>query len=155
VVAAPTGATGVPAPSGPVPAADRKTAGSAGLSWLRRTCGSSWQQPFGAALTANRAAMTRQGWAYADPAGDAHGRQWWAGVVKARQTRRCSHLSVEKFAGPAPSGPATVVMVFQADRIVTSDRPGAATTVEKVNELRTMSRGDDGLWFVGPVKLAG
>lgn len=156
VVAAPAGATGVPAPSGPVPAADRKTAGSAGLSWFQRTCGSSWQQPFGAALTANRAAMTRQGWAYADPARDAHGRQWWAGVVKARQTRRCSHLSVEKFAGPAPSGPATVVMVFQADRIVTSDRPGAAAaTVEKVNELRTMSRGDDGLWFVGPVKMAG
>ncbi len=156
VVAAPTDATGVPAPSGPVPAADRKTAGSAGLSWFQRTCGSSWQQPFGAALTANRAAMTRQGWAYADPARDAHGRQWWTGVVKARQTRRCSHLSVEKFAGPAPSGPATVVMVFQADRIVTSDRPGAvAATVEKVNELRTMSRGDDGLWFVGPVMVAG
>lgn len=155
VAAAPADATGVPAPSGPVPATDRKTAGSAGLSWLRRTCGSSWQQPFGAALTANQAAMTRQGWAYADPARDVRGRQWWAGVVKARQTRRCSHLSVEKFAGPAPSGPTTAVMVFQADRIVTSDRPGAATTVERVNELRTMTRGADALWSVGPVKMAG
>ena len=156
VIAAPANTTGVPAPPGPVPATDRKTAGSAGLSWFQRTCGSSWQQPFGAALTANRSAMTRQGWAYADPARDAHGRQWWTGVVKARQTRRCSHLSVEKFTGPAPSGPTTAVMVFQADRIVTSDRPGAAaTTVEKVNELRTMNRGDDGLWSVGPVKMAG
>ncbi|MGI8418239.1 MAG: hypothetical protein ACR2P2_18985 [Nakamurella sp.] len=156
VIAAPAGATGVPAPSGPVLTADRKTAPATGLAWFRRTCSSSWQQPFGAALTANRAAMTRQGWAYADPARDAQGRQWWTGVVKARQTRRCSHLSVEKFTGPAPSGPATTVMVFQADRTVTSDRPGTtATTVEKVNELRTMSRGDDGLWSVGPVKMAG
>lgn len=155
VIAAPANTTGVPAPSGPVPAADRKTASSTGLAWFRRTCGRSWQQPFGAALTANRAAMTRQGWAYADPARDAQGRQWWAGVVKARQIRRCSHLSVEKFAGPAPSGPATVVMVFQADRIVTSEQPGVAVTVEKVNELRTMNRGDDGLWSVGPVKMAG
>jgi len=155
VVAAPANTTGVAAPSGPVPAADRKTAPATGLAWFRRTCGSSWQQPFGAALTANRAAMTRQGWAYADPARDVRGRQWWAGVVKARQTRRCSHLSVEKFTGPAPSGPATAVMVFQADRIVTSDQPGVAVTVEKVNEPRTMSRGADGLWSVGPVKLAG
>jgi hypothetical protein len=156
VIAAPAGATGVAAPSGPVLAADRRTAPSTGLAWFRRTCGSSWRQPFGASLTANRAAMTRQGWAYADPARDAQGRQWWAGVVKARQIRLCSHLSVEKFAGPAPSGPATAVMVFQADRIVTSDRPGAAAaTVEKVNELRTMTRGADGLWFVGPVKMAG
>ncbi len=155
VIAAPANTTGVPAPSGPVPAADRKTASSTGLAWFQRTCGSSWQQPFGAALTANRSAMTPQGWAYADPARDAQGRQWWTGVVKARQIRRCSHLSVEKFAGPAPSGPATVVMVFQADRIVTPEQPGAAATVEKVNELRTMSRGDDGLWSVGPVKMAG
>lgn len=155
VIAAPANTTGVPAPSGPVPAADRKTASSTGLAWFQRTCGSSWQQPFGAALTANRAAMTRQGWAYADPARDAHGRQWWTGVVKARQTRRCSHLSVEKFAGPAPSGPATVVMVFQADRIVTSEQPGAAATVEKVNEPRTMTRGADALWSVGPVRMAG
>lgn len=155
VVAAPAGATGVPAPSGPVLAADRKTAPATGLAWFQRTCGSSWQQPFGAALTANRSAMTPQGWAYADPARDAHGRQWWTGVVKARQTRRCSHLSVEKFTGPAPSGPATAVMVFQADRTVTSDRPGTTATVEKVNELRTMNRGADGLWSVGPVKMAG
>lgn len=142
-------------PTGTVSAGERKSADSAGLAWFQRTCGSQWTDLFGAALTANRSLMTGPGWAYANPERDAKGRSWWAGVVDGRQTRVCLDVTVGPFDGPAPTGPTSTTLLFQANRVVTSDLPDATTTVEKVSELRTMSRGRDGLWSVGPPVMAG
>lgn len=155
VITAPVQATGTPAPVGPVAPADRRTAQSAALAWFQRTCGSSWRQPFGTAVTVNRQVMTSEGWAYADPARDLRGAQWWKGVVRAQQTRLCANVAVGKFTGPAPTGPATATLVFTADRIVTSERPGFTAVIEKITELRTMTLGRDQLWSVGPILMAG
>lgn len=142
-------------PAGTVSAGERRSADSAGLAWFQRTCGSKWTDPFGAALTANRSVMTDRGWAYANPERDSKGQTWWASVVTGRETRVCLDMSVEPFDGPAPTGPSSTTLLFQANRVVTSDLPTASTMVEKVSELRTMSRGKDGLWSVGPPVMAG
>lgn len=149
-------APSVPAvPAGVVAAADRRTAVSTGTAWFERTCGSTWQQPFGEAIAANREVMTDRGWAYANPAKDTTGRRWWESVVQRQETRQCREVSVKAFAGPGPKGPTVATLIFQADRVVTSDFPDVGVRVEKFTELRTLSRGTDGLWRVGPPELAG
>lgn len=146
----------VPAvPAGVVGAADRRTAVSTGTAWFERTCGSTWRQPFGAAIAANRAVLTDRGWAYANPARDTAGRRWWESVVQRQETRQCREVSVKPFAGPGPKGPTVATLIFQADRIVTSDFSDVGVQVEKFTELRTLTRGADGLWRVGPPELAG
>lgn len=156
VTVMPTSGTPVaPVISGTVSAGERRSADSAGLAWFQRTCGSQWTDAFGAALTANRSVMTDRGWAYANPERDTKGQTWWAGVVAGRENRVCLDVTVEPFDGPAPTGPTSITLLFQANRVVTSDSPTASTMLEKVSELRTMSRGRDGLWSVGPPVMAG
>lgn len=75
--------------------------------------------------------------------------------MQRRETRQCTHVTVDKFTGPGPTGPSVATLIFQADRVVTSDFPDVPVQLEKVSVLRTVTRGTDGLWRVGAPELAG
>lgn len=144
-----------PGPITAVPPTARKNPLTAAKVWFGVVCGSKFTEPFGARFTATRAALTREAWAYADPARDVRGRQWWQGVQANRETRTCTNMRAARFQGPAPAGPNQVPVVLTADRQVTSDQTGQIPRRETISELRMMMRGTDGLWSVGPVVLAG
>lgn len=143
------------APTGAVPASVRGSAVGTAKAWFERTCGSSWQQPYGAAITASKSLMTNRGWAYANPAADTAGQRWWTNVLQRKETRQCTRIVVKRFDGPGPSGPTVTTLIFQADRVVTSDFPDVPAQLEKVSELRTLTRGTDDLWRIGAPELAG
>lgn len=143
------------APVAGVPATARRDPLAAARAWFTVVCDSVWTEPFAARYTATKAAMTAQAWAYADPARDVRGAQWWQGVVAARETRTCLEVSAARFKGPAPSGPNQVPVVLTATRQVTTDMAGVPARQESINELRMMVRGADGLWSVGPLVMAG
>ncbi len=103
-------------------------------------------------MRANQAVMTGPAWAYANPAGDVIGQRWWAGVVKARQTRQCTAPAAAMFAGPQPPDKELAVVTLSADRLVTA--PGAKPLVEKVFQLRYMARSGS-MWSVGPLVVGG
>lgn len=140
------------APTGAITTAGRSTPVAAAAAWFARTCPSSWRERYGAALIANRSVMTGPAWAYANPAGDALGQRWWAGAVKARQTRRCTTPAAALFGGPQPANKDLAVVTLSADRLVTA--PGAKPVVEKVFQLRYMARAGS-VWSVGPLVVGG
>lgn len=142
----------VAAPAGPITTVQRSTPVAVAAVWFARTCSSSWRDPYGAALTANKAVMTAPAWAYANPTGDVIGQRWWAGVVKDQQTRRCTAPVAALFAGPQPANTDLAVVTLTADRLVTA--AGAKPLVEKVFQLRYMARSGS-TWSVGPLVVGG
>ncbi len=143
----PAGVRLVPAPTGPVTAADQATAAGVVAAWLARTCPSSWRDRFGADRRRGQALETIAAWTVDDPARDTAGAVLWQRVALAhQQARRCGNLTVTL----SPDQPLTAgggFVLYSADRVVTSAAGQVPPAVEHLFGARRVIRAG-GKWQV-------
>jgi hypothetical protein len=142
----------VDAPAGPPSPADLATPEGAVTAWMARYCPFNFADPFGAAETRARPAMTDQGWSKFDPTANDKARASWSETVAAKEIGRCA-APAAMVSPEAPRSAGSAIVIGSVNRVVSG--AGGAPYVEQLAETRIVLRGTDGLWRVDTATVGG